>query len=165
MTFYFLTSDDAAYVRVTIIHSDEVFFVCIAVGWIYFVAWSVSFYPQIYENFKRKWWVSLLLSYQYKLSSVNCFPIVTVCHSVVGLNLDYVVLNVLGHFVYGMFNLGLYWIPSVQVCWTTVAVILSVKSKNFQHFSSNITKSIQWALSRSRQMTSYFQCTLPFSLF
>lgn len=55
MTFYFLTSDDAAYVRVTIIHSDEVFFVCIAVGWIYFVSWSVSFYPQIYENFKRKW--------------------------------------------------------------------------------------------------------------
>ncbi|EFX82939.1 hypothetical protein DAPPUDRAFT_48516, partial [Daphnia pulex] len=78
-----------AYVRVTIIHSDEVFFVCIAVGWIYFVAWSVSFYPQIYENFKRK--------------------------CVVGLNLDYVVLNVLGHFVYGMFNLGLYWIPSVQL--------------------------------------------------
>ncbi|XP_046439520.1 cystinosin-like [Daphnia pulex] len=82
-------NDDAAYVRVTIIHSDEVFFVCIAVGWIYFVAWSVSFYPQIYENFKRK--------------------------CVVGLNLDYVVLNVLGHFVYGMFNLGLYWIPSVQL--------------------------------------------------
>ena len=23
-------------------------------GWMYFVAWSVSFYPQIYENFKRK---------------------------------------------------------------------------------------------------------------
>lgn len=35
--------------------------------------------------------------------------------SVVGLNLDYVVLNVLGHSVYGLFNLGLYWIPSVQV--------------------------------------------------
>ncbi|KAK4016028.1 cystinosin [Daphnia magna] len=82
-------NDDEAYVRVTIIHSEEVFFVCIAVGWIYFVAWSVSFYPQIYENFKRK--------------------------CVVGLNLDYVVLNVLGHSVYGLFNMGLYWIPSVQL--------------------------------------------------
>ena len=30
------------------------------------------------------------------------------------MNLDYVVLNVLGHSVYGLFNLGLYWIPSVQ---------------------------------------------------
>lgn len=48
-------SDDEAYVRVTIIHSEEVFYVCIAVGWIYFVAWSVSFYPQIYENFVRRW--------------------------------------------------------------------------------------------------------------
>ncbi|XP_057374096.1 cystinosin-like [Daphnia carinata] len=82
-------NDDEAYVRVTIIHSDEVFFVCIVVGWVYFVAWSVSFYPQVYENFKRK--------------------------CVVGLNLDYVVLNVLGHSVYGLFNMGLYWIPSVQL--------------------------------------------------
>ena len=24
------------------------------IGWVYFVAWSVSFYPQIYINFKRK---------------------------------------------------------------------------------------------------------------
>ena len=25
------------------------------VGWIYFAAWTFSFYPQIYENWKRKW--------------------------------------------------------------------------------------------------------------
>ena len=56
------------------------------------------------------------LSNQYKSSNANCLLIVTVHHSVVGLNLDYVVLNVLGHSVYGLFNLGLYWIPSVQVC-------------------------------------------------
>lgn len=55
-SFSIAYSDEEAYVRVTIIHSDQVFFVCIAVGWMYFVAWSVSFYPQIYENFKRKWY-------------------------------------------------------------------------------------------------------------
>lgn len=35
--------------------------------------------------------------------------------SVVGLNLDFVALNVLGNSVYGLFNIGIYWIPSVQV--------------------------------------------------
>jgi len=32
----------------------------------------------------------------------------------VGLNLDFVALNVLGHSVYALFNMGLYWLPSVQ---------------------------------------------------
>ena len=31
-----------------------------------------------------------------------------------GLNLDFVALNVLGHSVYALFNMGLYWLPSVQ---------------------------------------------------
>lgn len=44
---------------------------------------------------------------------ILCFTLVL--YSVIGLNLDYVVLNVLGHSVYGLFNLGLYWIPSVQL--------------------------------------------------
>jgi len=79
----------AAYVRVTIIHYEEVFVFCVIVGWLYFAAWSVSFYPQVYENYMRK--------------------------CVVGLNLDFVALNVLGNLVYGLFNFGLLWIPSVQL--------------------------------------------------
>ena len=43
-----------AYTRIEIVNSDPVSVVCVVVGWIYFVAWSVSFYPQVYENFKRK---------------------------------------------------------------------------------------------------------------
>eukprot|EP00043_Microstomoeca_roanoka_P014851 m.148115 g.148115 ORF g.148115 m.148115 type:complete len:209 (-) comp16125_c1_seq15:1213-1839(-) len=58
------------------------------IGWIYFVAWSVSFYPQILENFRRK--------------------------SVVGLNFDFLALNLTGFLGYMVFNVGLYYIPSIQ---------------------------------------------------
>lgn len=58
------------------------------VGWIYFVAWSVSFYPQIWINYKRK--------------------------SVVGLNFDFLALNIVGFLMYGIFNMGLFWDPYIQ---------------------------------------------------
>lgn len=73
----------------TIEKSDALFHVSAVVGWIYFLAWSVSFYPQIYTNYKRK--------------------------SVVGLNFDYLSLNLVGFFMYGLFNCGLYWIPEIEV--------------------------------------------------
>ncbi|CAF1169861.1 unnamed protein product, partial [Didymodactylos carnosus] len=57
-------------------------------GWVYFFAWSLSFYPQIILNFKRK--------------------------SVVGLNFDYLALNLLGFFCYSVFNVGLYLSTDVQ---------------------------------------------------
>lgn len=59
------------------------------VGWVYFAAWSVSFYPQIYINFKRK--------------------------SVVGYSLDYVALNIVGFVMYSTFNAGLFWSKYMQV--------------------------------------------------
>ena len=58
------------------------------VGWIYFLAWSISFYPQIILNFKRR--------------------------SVVGLNFDFLALNILGHSCYAVFNLYLYTSKNVQ---------------------------------------------------
>lgn len=85
----FMYEDTDAYTRVSIkVHSyldtvDDV------IGWIYFVAWSVSFYPQIWINFRRR--------------------------SVIGLNLDYVSLNILGFFCYSMYNCGLFFIPAIQV--------------------------------------------------
>ncbi|XP_026671162.1 cystinosin homolog isoform X2 [Ceratina calcarata] len=77
-----------AFVRVTIEKSDALYHVSSVVGWIYFLAWSVSFYPQIYSNYKRK--------------------------SVVGLNFDYLSLNLVGFIMYALFNCGLYWIPEVE---------------------------------------------------
>ncbi len=58
------------------------------VGWIYFFAWSISFYPQIILNFRRQ--------------------------SVVGLNFDFLALNLLGHSCYSVFNIYLYTSHEVQ---------------------------------------------------
>ncbi|CAH0554802.1 unnamed protein product [Brassicogethes aeneus] len=81
-------SVDKVYLRVTIRKIDWLDNISLAIGWIYFVAWSISFYPQIYDNWKRK--------------------------SVVGLNFDFLALNLIGFTLYGIFNLGLYFIPEIQ---------------------------------------------------
>ncbi|KAI3408991.1 uncharacterized protein J3R85_019868 [Psidium guajava] len=57
-------------------------------GWTAFVSWSVSFYPQVILNFRRK--------------------------SVVGLNFDFVVLNLTKHSSYLIYNATLYFSAAVQ---------------------------------------------------
>ncbi|KAJ6637414.1 Cystinosin like [Pseudolycoriella hygida] len=76
------------FLRVTVANSRPLIVLSEVVGWIYFVAWSVSFYPQIYINFKRK--------------------------SVVGLNFDFLALNIVGFFMYFLFNAGLFWNKYIQ---------------------------------------------------
>ncbi|KAG8227423.1 hypothetical protein J437_LFUL000432 [Ladona fulva] len=77
-----------AFAIVTVEHSFEIGIVSQVVGWIYFAAWSVSFYPQVYINWKRK--------------------------SVVGLNFDFLAFNILGFILYSVFNCGLYFIPYIE---------------------------------------------------
>ncbi|XP_033098569.1 cystinosin-like [Anneissia japonica] len=79
---------DSTFLRVSVIHSDVLSVLIIVVGWIYFVAWSVSFYPQVILNFQRK--------------------------SVVGLNFDFLAYNLTGFIAYGIFNIGMFWIPHIQ---------------------------------------------------
>ncbi|XP_076885116.1 cystinosin homolog [Bidens hawaiensis] len=57
-------------------------------GWIAFCAWSISFYPQVILNFKRK--------------------------SVVGLNFDFVVLNLTKHSSYLIYNASVFFSSTVQ---------------------------------------------------
>ncbi|KAL8130709.1 hypothetical protein V2J09_019864 [Rumex salicifolius] len=57
-------------------------------GWIAFLAWSISFYPQVLLNCRRK--------------------------SVVGLNFDFVVLNLTKHSSYLIYNATLYFSSAVQ---------------------------------------------------
>lgn len=78
-----------AFVRVTVEKSDAIYHASAVVGWIYFLAWSISFYPQIYSNYKRK--------------------------SVVGLNFDYLSLNLVGFIMYALFNCGLFWISEIEL--------------------------------------------------
>lgn len=58
------------------------------IGWVYFAAWSISFYPQVWLNFGRK--------------------------SVVGMSLDFQVLNMVGFLCYAIYNSALYWNPTVR---------------------------------------------------
>ncbi|XP_037816052.1 cystinosin homolog isoform X2 [Lucilia sericata] len=80
------------FLRITVANSEAIIYTSLIFGWIYFVAWSVSFYPQIWVNYRRK--------------------------SVVGLNFDFVFLNLLGFTLYSIFNCGLYWIPEIQAEYT-----------------------------------------------
>lgn len=83
-----VTNVQQAYIRVTVQHSKAWYIFSQVIGWVYFVAWSVSFYPQIYENWKRK--------------------------SVIGLSFDFLGLNVVGFTLYSLFNVGLYWVKPIQ---------------------------------------------------
>ncbi|XP_064386402.1 cystinosin-like [Halichondria panicea] len=74
--------------EVAFVHSLPLNIIIAIVGWIYFAAWSVSFYPQIILNFRRR--------------------------SVVGLNFDFIALNITGFLCYSAFNVGLFWITPVQ---------------------------------------------------
>ncbi|XP_027066058.1 cystinosin homolog [Coffea eugenioides] len=57
-------------------------------GWIAFASWSISFYPQVILNFRRK--------------------------SVVGLNFDFVVLNLTKHSSYLIYNASVFFSSAVQ---------------------------------------------------
>lgn len=56
-----------------------------AFGWCYFFSWILSMYPQCIVNYRRK--------------------------SVVGLNLDYVALCLVGYIAYAIFNVCFTWVP------------------------------------------------------
>ncbi|WZZ23342.1 hypothetical protein YC2023_124729 [Brassica napus] len=65
------------------------------VGWIAFTSSSISFYPQLILNFRRK--------------------------SVVGLNFDFVLLNLTKHSSYMIYNVCLYFSPIIQNTMIPVA--------------------------------------------
>ncbi|KAK9759970.1 hypothetical protein K7432_016466 [Basidiobolus ranarum] len=58
------------------------------IGWTYFLAWSISFYPQVILNYKRK--------------------------SVQGLSTDFVVYNIYGFTCYSLYNCAFYWSPEIR---------------------------------------------------
>ena len=71
-----------AVVNISVYSSVSLIFLSTVTGWIYFFAWSLSFYPQIYENW---------------------------CHrSVVGLNFNFLVFNTIGYLCYSAYNLEMY---------------------------------------------------------
>ncbi|KAK7128087.1 hypothetical protein R3I93_020627 [Phoxinus phoxinus] len=93
LTAYLYTNDtriksSETRIRFLIVRSNVLFIINQIIGWIYFLAWSVSFYPQAFENWKRR--------------------------SVVGLNFDFLALNLTGFIAYSVFNVGLFWVSYIQ---------------------------------------------------
>ncbi|XP_053680509.1 cystinosin homolog [Anopheles nili] len=78
-----MVDDAAAFIRVTVANSQAIIVVSQVIGWIYFAAWTVSFWPQMIINYRRK--------------------------SVIGLSFDFLTLNLVGHTVYATFNCALFW--------------------------------------------------------
>jgi len=58
------------------------------IGWAYFLCWSISFYPQVWVNYKRQ--------------------------SVEGLSFDFLLYNITGYIGYSIFNCALYFNPLIQ---------------------------------------------------
>lgn len=80
------TTED--YLLIDIARSKTLDIIIAIVGWIYFAAWSISFYPQIFLNFRRR--------------------------SVTGLNFDFLALNIIGHSCYSVFNASMYFSKDIQ---------------------------------------------------
>jgi cystinosin len=76
------------FIKIIVANSSAIIVISLIIGWIYFAAWSISFYPQIWENWKRK--------------------------SVIGLNFDFLALNFFGHTLYAAFNTSMFWNTSIQ---------------------------------------------------
>mmetsp|Transcript_28633 Transcript_28633/g.35093 ORF Transcript_28633/g.35093 Transcript_28633/m.35093 type:complete len:288 (+) Transcript_28633:25-888(+) len=52
---------------------------CDIIGWIYFTAWTISFYPQTIINFRRKCVIGLSFDYQlYNFTGFLCYSIYTI---------------------------------------------------------------------------------------
>ncbi|MFH4975799.1 hypothetical protein AB6A40_002508 [Gnathostoma spinigerum] len=82
------------FVGVHVVHSNALSVTVIIVGWIYFIAWSVSFYPQILLNIRRK--------------------------SVVGLNFDFLTLNIIGFTCYAFYNCLMYFDENIHMLYEEV---------------------------------------------
>lgn len=80
--------DSSAYISINIGKSDFIDGLILVVGWMYFLAWSLSFYFQVILNYQRK--------------------------SVVGLNFDFLALNLLGFICYTIYNYSLMFSREVR---------------------------------------------------
>ncbi|KAK5980301.1 Lysosomal Cystine Transporter [Trichostrongylus colubriformis] len=76
------------YLSVSVLKYSSVEAILMIVGWAYSTSWTVSFYPQAVLNYKRK--------------------------SVIGLNFDFVVYNVIGFAAYSVYNCFLYFDENTQ---------------------------------------------------
>ena len=78
----------SSYLRFSVLHYPFLQLLSAIIGWAYFISWTVSFYPQLVQNFLRK--------------------------STSGYSVDLILMNILGYSAYSAFNVSLYWSPYIQ---------------------------------------------------
>jgi len=77
-----------AFFQISIGRSDIIYYISAICGWLYFLAWILSMYPQVVINFNKK--------------------------SVVGLNFDYVAFSLVGYSAYAIYNSLFYYVESFK---------------------------------------------------
>ncbi|VDD83632.1 unnamed protein product [Mesocestoides corti] len=83
-----ITNIERLHTSITVVRRQSLYVFQQIVGWIYFLSWTISFYPQVILNFTRK--------------------------SVTGLSFDFIAFNLIGFACYTAFNAGLYFVPYIQ---------------------------------------------------
>ncbi|KRY36129.1 Cystinosin -like protein, partial [Trichinella spiralis] len=92
-------------ILITVYRLEQLNVLLDVLGWIYFTAWTISFWPQIFLNFRRK--------------------------SVIGLNFDFLALNITGFLFYASYNCSLYFSPLVQVSMVCRFCLFSTNNSAF----------------------------------
>lgn len=93
-------------------------------GWFAFFSWSISFYPQVFLNFRRKRYPQHFFIFfnlvffpwcGFTFASFRTPPsLIFWIFSVVGLNFDFVLLNLTKHSSYLIYNACMYFSSAVQ---------------------------------------------------
>ena len=99
-------------VTIRILKSKNIYYLDQSIGWLYFVLWSVSFYPQV------KWNLELLAppsGWIVILENSSVFKVVMNFRrkSVVGFNFDYLGYDLAGFISFTLYNCLLFWSPAV----------------------------------------------------
>ncbi|XP_071522140.1 cystinosin-like isoform X2 [Panulirus ornatus] len=82
------TNPSEAFALISVMQEPSINVVGDVLGWIYTIAWDVSFLPQIVHNWRRR--------------------------SVVGLSFDFLTFNFIGFLSYFLFNMGLTWVDEIK---------------------------------------------------
>ncbi|CAE7298167.1 unnamed protein product [Symbiodinium sp. KB8] len=106
------------------------------IGWVYFAAWSISFYPQFWLNYVRK--------------------------SVIGMSFDYQLLNVVGFTAYTIFNCSFYYNESVKQQYFDKHHAHNVVQANDVFFALH---ALFWTFMTCGQIFFYERGTQRFGLF
>lgn len=82
-----INGSDFKPINIRVLRAQWIYVLDQIIGWLYFLFWSISFYPQVIMNYRRQ--------------------------SVVGFNMDFLGYDLAGFFSFTLYNCLIFWSPSV----------------------------------------------------